>query len=183
MAASSETSGVIFTDDKATYRPGNGNVINYKRVGGIYYHTDTPDAVVRALEQARSSSQRVRLYYGDAETGRDWLEESDVTGYVRNSVGPLKVPILVHNRRSHAGGAILDRCLVKIRWTSGGIIYQHAQYHAGSFVIREIGPNETFHDGNLRDKGFTHAVDVDGKNHANFQSMAAARRYLRKMIG
>lgn len=183
MAASSETPGVTFTDDKATYRPGTGNVINYRQVNGIYYHIETPDAVVRALGQARSSSQRIRLYYGDAKTGRDWLEEIDVTGYVRNSVGPLKVPILVFNRRSHGGGAILDRCLVKIRWTSGGIIYQHAQYHAGSFVIREIGPDEMFHNGNLRAHGYSHTVTVDGKPHANFKSMTAARHYLRKMIG
>jgi hypothetical protein len=29
--------------------------------------------------------------------------------------------------------------------------------------------------------GYTHAVDVDGGNHANFKSLAAAQKYVRKM--
>ena len=183
MTVSIDKPGVIFTEDKAVYTVGNGNVINYRQVNGIYYHLDTHDAVVKALESARSCRSRVRLYYGDTETGRDWLEENDVEGYIGNSVGPLKVPLLIHNRRSHGGGALLDQCIIKVRWTSGGLLYQHPQYHAGQFVIREIGPYETFHDGNLRAHGYSHAVLVDGQVHANFKSMAAARRYLRKMIG
>ena len=183
MAATAGETGVAFTTDGAVYQPGNGNTINYKKVNGIFYHLDTPDAVVEALERARSCRQRVRLYYGDKATGEDWLEESDVEGYIGNSIGPLKVPILVYNRRSHGGCALLDQCLVKIRWTTGGVVYQHPKYHTGTFTVRDIGPEEVGYDGNLRKCGYTHAVDVDGRNHANFRSLKAARNYLRKMIG
>lgn len=51
-----------------------------RKVGGIYYYADTPDAVVGALEHARSTQQRIRLYLGDRTTGRDWLEEHDTKG-------------------------------------------------------------------------------------------------------
>jgi hypothetical protein len=173
---------VEFSETGAIYCPGNGHAIEYRKVGGIFYHADTPDTVVWALEQARSCRRRVRLYYGDVATGRDWLEENDVTGYMGNSIGPLKVPLLVHNRRSHGGGALLDHCIIKVRWTTGGVLYQHPQYHNGPFTIREIGTAETCHGENLLEKGFTHSVDVDGKNHANFRSMVAASRYVHKMI-
>ena len=36
---------------------------------------------------------------------------------------------------------------------------------------------------NLREKGYTHAVDVDGANHANFRSLPAAERFIKKMTG
>jgi hypothetical protein len=123
---------VEFTDTGAIYRPGNGNVIRYKRVNGIFYHVETPDAVVKALEHARASRQRIRVYYGDSKTGRDWLEEHDVEGYVGNSTGPLKVPLLIYNRRCHGGGALLDHCIVKVKWTRGGVLYQHPAYDAGT---------------------------------------------------
>ena len=177
MVATTRETGVDFTKDGAVYQPGNGNAINYRKVGGIFYHLDTPDAVVAALERARACRWRVRLYYGDGITGKDWLEENDVEGYVANSIGPLKVPLLLHNRRSHGGCALLDQCLVKIRRTTGGGIYQHPTYHTGTFTIRDI------EDGDLRESGYTHAVDVDGRNHGNFRSLKAARNYLRKMIG
>lgn len=188
MTASAEKSAVVFTPSGALYTVPNGNVIEYKKVNGVFYHVDTADAVVRALEQARSCRQRIRIYYGEtdpskADVGRDWLEEHDVEGYIGNSLGPLKVPLLVHNRRSHGGGALLDQCIIKIKWTSGGIIYRHPRYNHGQFTIREIGPEDAFHGGGLREQGYTHAVDVDGKNHANFKSVAAARRYLHKMVG
>ena len=48
MSTPNESPDVIFDNDTAIYRPGNGNVINYKRVGGIFYHLETPDAVVTA---------------------------------------------------------------------------------------------------------------------------------------
>jgi hypothetical protein len=87
---------VEFTETGAIYRPGNGQTIHYRRVNSIFFHAQTPDAVVQSLESARSRRQRVRLYYGDFQTGRDWLEEHDVEGIIGNSMGPLRVPLLIH---------------------------------------------------------------------------------------
>jgi hypothetical protein len=177
---------VEFVNDgaEAVYRPGNGNTIHYRRHNGIYFHADTPLAVVQALNSARQSHTRIRLSYGDAKTGRDWLEEHDVEGTVSNSLGPLKVTLLIHSRRSSGGPALLDHCIVKIKETrSGRVLYRHPKYHTGSFAIREIGPDEMCGTTNLRERGYTHAVDVDGRNHANFRSPQAAERYVRQMTG
>jgi hypothetical protein len=176
-----KSSSVEFTQAGAIYRPGNGNVIEYKRVNGIYYHVDTPDAVIRALEQARSGRQRIRIYYGDRTSGRDWLEEHHVQGYIGNSMGPLKVPLLIQSRRSLGGPALLDHCIVRVKGTTGGVLYQHPTYHTGTLTIRETGPDDNIGGQNLLGLGLTHTVLVDGQTHANFKNLAAAQRYLRRM--
>jgi hypothetical protein len=183
MPATRARSDVIFTDGGAIYWPGNGRRIRYREAGGIYYHARTPDAVVRALEQARASRQRIRISYGDARTGRDWLEEHDVEGRIGNSLGPLKVPLLLHSSRAHGGPALLDHCIVRIRGTGrySRVLYQHRRYHAGTFSIREIGPDDALHADDLRGMGLTHAVHVDGRSHARFRSLEAAERFVRKM--
>jgi hypothetical protein len=102
----------------------------YKVVNGTSYHTDTHDEVVNVLENAMANHIRIRVYYGDAKTGRDWDESYDVTGYVGRSTGKVKVPLLVYNSRSLGGTAILDHCIVKIVRTAGkSLLYQHPNYH------------------------------------------------------
>jgi hypothetical protein len=185
MTTSTQSPGVLFTEDGAVVTRGNGRVVSYNRINGIYYRTDTPAPVVAILEQSRSCRERLRLHLGNTQTGRDWLEEWDVEGHIGNSIGPLKVPLLIYNRRSSGGPAILDQCIVKIRRTgsNGAVIYQHPTYHAGTFTIREIGLDESCGDVNLREKGYSHAVDVNGENHANFRSLPAAERFVKKMTG
>lgn len=179
----SELHGVIFTENGATYRPGNGHTIHYRKVGGIFYHADTPNAVINAIEQARSRRLRIRICYGDARTGRDWLEENDIEGTIGNSMGPLKVPLLIGNIRAHGGPALLDQCIVAIQSTGkeGHVLYRHPSYHVGTFAIREIALAEISHGQNLRGLGFTHTVEVDGQAHGRFRSLSAAERYVRKM--
>lgn len=105
-------------------------------VNGTKYHSATPANVIRALEEAREGRYRIRVFYGDTDTGRDWDERYDVTGYVSRSIGPTKVPILLANARSPGGPAMLDHCIVRIRHSSkqarrrhGGDIYRHPRYH------------------------------------------------------
>ena len=47
---------------------------------------------------------------------------------------------------------------------------------------REIDLDETCHGERLRDGGYTHAVDVAGHAHAHFRSLAAAQKYVKKLI-
>ena len=60
------------------------------------------------------SGRRVRVWYGDTETGRSWTEEYGVTGTIGRSTGKIAVPILVGNSRSCCGGALLDDCIIRI---------------------------------------------------------------------
>lgn len=47
----------------------------------------------------------------------------------------------------------------------------------------DLVPEEMCGTRNLRALGYTHAVDVDGQNHANFRSRRAAERFVRKQTG
>ena len=150
----------------------------YKVINGTSYDIRTPDEVVQILEAARLNRTRLHISLGDAETGNDWLEESDAYGYIGRSMGPIKVPLLIANCRSLGGGAILDHCIVRIRMSAGGrVLYRHPTYHHGSLEIhRKVEPVESPDGRVLR-------VDVlrDGELHASFEDLGQARRWVHKL--
>src|SRR6185437_5223104 len=148
MTVAEQKSKCEFSADgsKAVYHPGNGNVLHYTRHGGIYFEDGTDLDVIQRLLGARLYRSRVRIHYGYTDPrhekyGQDWLEEHDVEGYVSCTLGPLKSPLLVYNRRSSGGNVILTRNIVKIT-VRGDTIYQHPNYKIGKFTIREIKPDE-----------------------------------------
>ena len=153
----------------------------YKIVNGTSYDARNPDAVVAVLEHARQHRQRLHVSLGETEgpqAGRDWLEEFETQGYVGRSMGPVKVPLLVANRRSTGGGAILDHCVVRIRTSSGGrVLYQHPKYHHGQLEIRRKPEPLTLPDHRVL------TVDVlrDGQLHASFENFEKARRWVHKL--
>jgi len=179
--------GVEFTQhgESAIYTLSNGNVIEYRRYEGVYYHATTPMEVVRVLAHARTRRQRIHLHLGvtdpsKPDVGRDWMEENDVEGYIGNSIGPLKVPLLIYNAQSIGGGAILDHCIVKITTTGHGkrTLFIHPKYSRPEISVREIKPTEADLIANV----YTHAVCYDGETVANFKSIKAAHRFADKMV-
>jgi len=148
-------------------------------VNGTTYHDSTPRKVIEILEAARQDGRlsRLRLSFGDAKTGRDWLEEHDVEGYVGRSTGSVKIPLLIANTRSTGGPGILDHCIVRIRTASSLLtVWKHPQYHHGEFRGKNgemIQPST--------EKGFACEIHVDGKVHARFKNREAARKWLNKM--
>jgi len=107
----------------------------YKIINDTAYNKDTPDAVIKILENNRSGhrGERLRLWYGDPKTGKDWEEVYDVEGYIGRSTGLIKVPLLIHNSRSMGGPALLDDNIIKIAETKGShrVLYEHPKYHKG----------------------------------------------------
>lgn len=104
------------------------------------YKPETPAAVREALENARTSRARVRLFYGDTdsdtfekvhgrkpEPGASWYDENDVSGYVGRSTGQKPIPLLVANSRSMGGTSILDGCIVRLM-VNGREVYRHPGY-------------------------------------------------------
>ncbi|MFH1740063.1 MAG: hypothetical protein ABIH23_13720, partial [bacterium] len=61
---------------------------------GTCYSVLAPVGVVEILEKYRDRSTRIRVFYGDTITGRDWMEENDTMGIVGRSSGQIKVPLL-----------------------------------------------------------------------------------------
>lgn len=109
----------------------NNSNITYKVVNGTYYHEDTNDKIVNALEHARNSRKfRLKIYYGDTKTGRAWGDIS--VGYIGRSTGMVKIPLLIKNSRSMGGEGLLDHCIVKIEYANkknGGVIYVNKNFH------------------------------------------------------
>lgn len=105
---------------------------------GVWFTKGTPEAVKRALVSLRIHQRRARVFLGDATTGKDWNEENDVTGYIGTSGGEKPIMLLVNNRRSMGGGALLTHCIVKIiNIATGETVYQHPTYHTALFAAAE----------------------------------------------
>lgn len=106
----------------------------YQTINGISYHKDTPQELIKILEHIRQNRIRVKFYFGDSNTGRDWGEVNDIKGTIGNSTGTSKIPLLVYSRRSYGGPALSDNCIVKIELTIKPytVLYQHPKYHKES---------------------------------------------------
>lgn len=143
-------------------------------VNGTYYHQDTPAAVIDVLESVRRNGTRIRLSYGDVETGRDWLEEWDVQGRISRSMGPVKVPILLARTTSVGGPALLEHCILKIRQTGKGgrVLYRHPRHHQPTFTVQ---PSSV--------PGYQAEVLANGEVHARFKTTAQANRWIATMTG
>ena len=88
-----------------------------------------PVELAQVIERCRASGKRFRFYLGDSVTGRAW-GDVDV-GRLGRSMGPIKIPIVLSNRRSIGGPGLLDHCVLKIEYankTEGGVVWQHPAY-------------------------------------------------------
>lgn len=135
------------------------------------------DALVHAYLNRNRQCGRVRIWLGDPETGKCWNEAYDVAGYVGRSTGEKKVPLLLHDKRSMGGGAILTQNIIRVDWTDGtGTIYKHPKFHTNleSATLRRGGVNE--------DCAWW-VLNNDGETMAGFPSEYRARNWLAFMLG
>lgn len=118
-----------YVDEKLS----NGNILHYKVTeSGTAYDKNTPDDLVATIERLRNNRTRVRLYFGDSSTGRDWEEQYSVFGRIGRSTGSIKIPLLISSSRSTGGEGLLDSHIIKIEYANkkdGGVIWQHPSYH------------------------------------------------------
>ena len=134
----------------------------------------TPSRVATLLNNLSMSKQRIRLVYGDTNTGKDWLEEYDVIGTIGRSTGTKQVPLLIKNSRSTGGGAILDHCILKIvDVKSKRVLYQHEKYVAPKFTIKH---------GTSVGHGYNYAVLCNNIVQANFKTEKQAKNYIDFML-
>jgi hypothetical protein len=149
----------------------------YIVTNGTYYDKGTDAAVIQALEAVRAEDTRVRLFRGNTETGEAWSDEYEVCGYIGRSVGPICVPILLNNKRSRWGGAVLTGSIVGVQYrTRSGAIawtYKHPRLNLGEW---------TWHPADA-EAGKHAEARRDGKLHARFATEEQARRYCLFMQG
>lgn len=154
----------------------------YARLGDndTWYEEATPAAVRKVLEAYRKTGGRIRVFYGDQATGRDWLEEFETVGSVSRSTGTLKVPLLVVP--GQGGASLLPSSIVRMQDpVTGRELYRHPAYHVPEMDLRLA-------ESDARAEGFTHTVWVksaEGRmvNHANFPSLARAAHWIAFMCG
>lgn len=97
----------------------------------LCYSTQTPSVVVSIIESLFHSRERIVFDFGDIKTGQSWGEVNDISGRIGRSTGVIKIPLLVHNRKSLGGGALSDNCIVRILESKGKkVIYSHQNYKA-----------------------------------------------------
>jgi hypothetical protein len=102
----------------------------YKVVNGTSYSIDTPDEIIYILENAKENNIRIRVFYGDVETGQFDGDNHYNDGYVSRSTGKVKVPLISYHSRSLNAPLLCDDCIVKIvRTKDKGLLYQHPNYH------------------------------------------------------
>jgi hypothetical protein len=138
-----------------------------------YFEPGTDPKVKQLLERYRKSRTSVRLFFGDTETGRDWMSEYDVFGTIGRSCGPQKVPLLVSDG-DFGGGAILTSCVLRIiEVDSLKEVYVHPLYQA---------PNLSVHP-DTKTRGYRFRVDRDDDVQARFRSLEQAHAYVAFMLG
>lgn len=140
-----------------------------------HFHKQTPLEAQKILEDARHSGTRLRLFFGNFDTGLDWMEEHDVIGTVGRSTGSQKVPLLIHNARSMGGGQILDHCIVKIMTNKGRTLYKHDKYYMPQLSISSKPEHLA--------EGLGWAVLKGDEVHARFKQERQASNYCEFLTG
>lgn len=151
------------------------NEAKYKVVNDTSFHINTPNAVVAVLERAREVKTRIRIFYGDTQTGRDWMEIFDTVGIIGRSCGPIKIPLLFRNSRSYGGHAILAHHIVKIT-IDKNVVYQHPKYNLPKLYIREASDK-------MKRVGFLFAVYADDKLVSNCRTLKQAEHEIQFFNG
>lgn len=142
---------------------------------GTYFGKTTPWKVVEAIENARLNNDSVLFRMGDVETGRDWMDDFDVSGTIGRSTGSIKIPLLIKTHRSMGGMGILDECILRL-FVNKHEVYKHPRYFCPELKI--IEPSKELKDQNYVCSVFAYDGDKV-TNVANFKKEKQAERYIK----
>jgi hypothetical protein len=139
-----------------------------------WFDARVPFQAARAIEQARRSGHRVRIFYGDRNTGADWAEEFGTIGRIGRSMGPMHAPILIEDQ-DVGGGSILSQDVLKlVDLDAGRTLYKSANYQIPRYAITPAG--EAFE---VRRKPVSENTRVS----ARFETLELAEAYVAFMAG
>ena len=141
------------------------------------FNENTCETVKTVLTDCYNKQCRIRIWYGDIDTGMSWLEEYDVVGTIGRSSGQAKIPLLIKNSRSVGGGGILCHCIIRIDVISSKrTIYKHPLFYVPTLGVY---PNL---DEDTKTK-YPFIVLKDNELQARFKSEKQAKNYIDFMLG
>lgn len=148
---------------------------NIQNEGWKFFENEKLWSVLSSLVH---SKRRVRIWYGDRDTGTAWNEEYEVTGTIGRSRGNISIPLLIKNTRSTGGCALLDDCIVRI----DDIAQKRTLYEADNFHVEdmeiEIEPGAEYPYKVMQHKDNGEIVNI-----ANFKNNVSALHYRDFMTG
>ncbi len=142
----------------------------YQIVDGTYYHADTPQGVIHALEEARKRGEKVQIWYG--ENGVSWNDENHMHGYIGRSTGLHKIPLIISPRSKYGGPALLDECIIRV-WSLdyNCDLYCAPDYKPSKFEIKPCTDTA----------GHSHEVHINGELYSRHKTELSAKRLVQKM--
>jgi len=141
------------------------------------FNENTCETVKTVLTDCYNKQCRIRIWYGDVNTGLSWLDEYDMMGTIGRSTGQQKIPLLIKNSRSSGGGGILCHCIIRIDIISPRrTIYEHPLFYVPTL---EVYPNL---DEDTKTK-YPFIVLKYGTIQARFKSRTSAYNYIDFMNG
>lgn len=101
-----------------------------------FFQANTPEAVKTVLEHSRKTGAKLRIFLGNTDTGRAWLDEFETVGRVGRSMGPQQVPLLIVGN-SGGGGAISTSSIVRISCAHTlRPLYSHPSFNVTPLEVR-----------------------------------------------
>ena len=141
------------------------------------FNENTCETVKTVLTDCYNKQCRIRIWYGDIDTGMSWLYEYDTTGAIGRSTGQQKIPLLIKNSRSSGGGGILCHCIIRVDVISSRrTIYEHPLFYVPTLGVY---PNL---DEDTKTK-YPFIVLKYGTIQARFKSRTSAYNYIDFMNG
>lgn len=170
----------------------NGNTIYYVERGGMYFdvgifisrenklevYNKVDEKLMIVLCNAVTYKNRVRIWYGDRDSGRSWNEEYDVVGRIGRTTGVINIPILVYNSRCYGGPAILVGSIIRIDDIEDKrTLWKVSNFHVEPMEIKATD-NKYLPYSVMQNKD-----DGTIQNIANFKTEAKAKRWIDFMNG
>lgn len=137
-----------------------------------WFPADAPQALCNALEAARVDRTKVRIWSGDLDTGRPWLDDCDVLGKIGRSTGLMKIPLLVEAGACGGGGLLVSNILRIASAPSGVTLYQHPGFTMPQFTLQSSSA-----------KTYRHEVLAYGQVQARFNAEGKALAWIEFMLG
>jgi len=143
----------------------------------VTFDNNTCDKVKTVLTECYNNQCRIRIWYGDIDTGVSWMDEHDVVGTIGRSTGQQKIPLLIKNSRSNGGGGILCHCIIRIDVISSKLtIYKHPLFDVPTLGVYPNRDEDTKTE-------YPFIVSKNNELQARFKSEKQAKNYIDFMLG